>query len=588
MALHYNALYFDLLQDLSRYLPIEAASEEDVAQLDWWPGMTLKQLQSVQLAKSFFKKLEDRSNHLADLTALDKFLQSNLRCRDWSLVLESEADSLLWGTFLTTFQSFVMKTWKDSIVPDYSEILDRGRTGPGASLGALGNDFYTKMFSSPLTCTDKGLHSLYEHYVQRNPNWREAEELRYSQFGVPRVVEGNRLSFVPKNRDASRCICTEPSLNMFYQLGIGSVIEERLSNFFGIRLSNQQEYNKILAKIGSCDDSYCTIDLSCASDSVSMGLLHKICPPELLRWIIKCRSPMVTLPDGRVEELHMVSSMGNGFTFPLQTAIFSCVVSSAYSVLGIPLDKNQHPRSPGRELGKVGNFGVFGDDIIVDPRAYRSTVRLLNMLGFLVNEEKSFKEGRFRESCGGDYFDGQPARGVYIKTLRTPASRYVAINRLNEWSALTGIPLTRTIRRLVRTVRFIPVPLAENDDAGIKVPFSYLESRHFKRKDSLKRVNYGSIVYRVWAALPKVLRLPEGEIVPPKGARKRFYNAPGLLEAFLRGDIEGGTMSIRLGAPRYTSKVAVTPNWDRLPTVGTHVPIGQARLATAILVNLPG
>jgi hypothetical protein len=278
--------------------------------------------------------------------------------------------------------------------------------------------------------------------------------------------------------------------------------------------------------------------------------------------------------------------MGNAYTFPLETIIFSCVVSAVYKARDLELRRTFHEGGKySVHTRRLGNFGVFGDDIIVEREAYRQTVRLLNLLGFSVNTEKSFAEGPFRESCGGDFINGSPARGVYIKSLRTPADRYVAINRLNEWSAMHDIPLRRVIERLVKMVRFLPVPLYENLDAGIRVPRSYLAYLGYL-KTSKKSSSPGGIIYTRWESTPKKLRIGEGHVSSPKGAKKRVYNPHGLLQAALRGDVRNYTIGIRLGPARYRAKQGVSPNWDWLPTVEGNTSIGQGRLATAIWVNM--
>lgn len=598
MAIRYFALYSDLLRDLQDHLPIDAVDEESVAKIEPWPGMTLKQFQSLQLAKTFYKKLEDRSTPAADQAALEKFLQSNIRCRDWSLVedtpdgglrsrIYTSAEEEAYGTFKRRLEKFYFTSGIDPLFTNLPDVFDRGRTGPGASLGASGNDFYTKMFSSKLTATHKGLYDAYAHCVLWNPNWAEAEKLRSAQYGGPVTVAGNRLSFAPKNRDISRPTCTEPSLNMFFQLGLGALLAKRLKQYFRIDLTDQPVLNKILAREGSQNEAYATVDLSSASDSVSSGMLSMVLPGQMKVWLDFVRSPYVQLPNGELEELHMISSMGNGYTFPLQTVLFSCAVAAVYDTLGIRLIKNRVTTVSGMKRKVPGNFGVYGDDIIVVKKAYPLLYRLLHILGFSVNADKSFVEGRFRESCGGDYFDGQPARGVYVKTLLTQASRYVAINRLNRWSAMTEIPLRRTIGRLVKTARWLPVPLHENDDAGIKTPFNMINqcgNAWLMRCPDTK-----SIGYKVWSAKPSTVKITESEVKPPKGSKRRIYNAPGLLEAFLRGDIEQSTLSIRFGNPRYFARKALTPNWDYVPTVVSEIDtIGSARLATAIRSNLPG
>lgn len=608
MAVSYLVLYQDLLKDLSGHLPSEAIDIESVASIEPWPDISLKEIRALSLAKSIFKKFVDgHDGFKGDRIALEKFLSCNSACRDWQLQLGNMEDELLVGLFKQEIFRFFNYDNLNPVLTSFEQILESGRTGPGASVGAHGNDFFTKLFSSPLTVTDASLYSIYEHYFSRYPMWAEAEKLRFSQYGGPIVVEGSRLSFVPKSRDVSRTICTEPNLNMFFQLGVEAILNGRLRQYFGIDVSNQQECNRDLAMVGSAWGDLCTIDLSSASDTVAMKMVESTFPRDVVAWIRKLRSPTFATPfhnDGVPQELHMVSSMGNGFTFPLETIIFSCIVSACYKSMDYPLVKGrpphvmQLPNGQSTVTRELGNFGVFGDDIIVVTPAYRKVCRLLQILGFTVNAEKSFSQGSFRESCGGDFFKGHPVRGVYLKTLKTQASRYVAINRLNQWSAETGILLPRTVGYLLKRVRYLPIPLFENDDAGIKVPWSVIRASRFsgraafrdKRKGRLeneiwKDVN-GTVVYRRYESIPKRVKITDGGFSLPKGAKVRFYNESGLLLAFLRGDIENGSLGIRLGPARYRSKEAATPNWDWLPTTGKRFPVGQARLASVILANM--
>jgi hypothetical protein len=585
--MRYNALFTDLINDLTESVP----SVDFYVDSEDWPGMTLREKQALQLKQSFYKKLVDQTATVADDVALDKFLTSNQKCGAWDLKPESSSDELLIGQFSYELYNAVHHRGH-SVVPDFSTICTRGRTGPGASLGANGNDFYTKLFSSPLTCTSEGLFTVYRSHIEYDATWDAAERQRADQFDNHTVVSGNRLSFVPKNADTSRVICTEPNINMFLQLGLGELINDVLRRKFRIDLSNQQVYNRELARIGSAQNSLCTIDLSSASDTVSLKMLERLAPRNFVLWLKALRSPSCQLPDGSWERLDMVSSMGNGFTFSLETLIFTCVVAAVYRIEDIKMRQTtcsvtrNSKQASATEVWEHGNFGVFGDDIIVEKSTYRKVCRLLTLLGFEVNSSKSFFEGPFRESCGGDFFEGHFCRGIYIKTLATPASRYVAINRLNEWTALTGIPLRRTLKRLMKSVRFLPVPFHENDDAGVKVPFEYAWTSTAKHGLTDKPELFGAIGYTAWSAYPTTLRIKDGIIAKPKSVKGRIYNPNGLLLAFLRGDIKECTLSIRHGSARYTTKRCVTPNWDYVPTVGKQFPIGLGRLASAVISNI--
>lgn len=364
------------------------------------------------------------------------------------------------------------------------------------------------------------------------------------------------MSFVEKNRDVSRLICTEPSLNMFYQLGLGKLLERRLFQVFGIDFEFQQAVNRDLARLGSRrkGKGLVTLDLSSASDSLSIGMMKEVFPPSVVSWLELFRSPVSRLPNGASMQLNMISTMGNGSTFPIQTVLFACVVSAAARCNHLDLVR----RDP--ELDNFPNFGVFGDDIICETIISRDVVRLLTILGFEVHPEKSFFEGPFRESCGGDYFNGHPVRGVYLKTLKEPHNAYPVINRLNLWTAVHGIRVPRTVGRLIKhTKNPYWVPVWENEDAGIRCTESNLRKKRYARKTN-------SLIYKRWVPRARRLTIKDGYVHVPKGEKSRSYNASGLLVAFLRGDIDGGYITVRQRQVVYSSKTGVTSNWDYAPS----------------------
>jgi hypothetical protein len=579
-----RALFLDLLDDLSSHLDAETLdllrSGVDVSP---WPDITLQEFRSLALAKSFYKKFIDMTEESANEKALEKFLSVNKTSGDWCYKPVDSWDEVLWGELKRSVHDF----WNPEGMPlfsSFSELFTRGRCGPGASVGSQFSDFYSKLFSSRLSSTSRGIYRAYRCYIRDFPEWSIAELIRLDQYGEPGIVEGNRLQFVPKTRSIARTICIEPVMNMFLQLGVGSYLEERLERFFGISLATQPDINRSLVKIGSARGNYCSIDLESASDSIALGMLKDILPGDFLSWLDVLRSPYCELPDGSRVKLNMVSTMGNGFTFPLQTMLFACAVTAAARARGFHLGR---PRA-----ASEGSWGVFGDDIIVPMHAHyypikgipsfedfsdvlsRDVLRLLRLMGFTVNSSKSFFEGPFRESCGADYFSGQPVRGVYIKTLLTSQSRFVAINLLNRWSSVTGIPLTRTVKALRRSVPDYLVPIWESDDAGIKVPFSLVKKRKLDR-------NVQSILYRKFVVKGQSFKIGENMVL---GKRVPIYNPSGLLLSFLNGTIRSCKIGVRSNTKLYRGCYAIAPNWDSDGTVSANAD-GQ-RWKTAVTRNL--
>jgi hypothetical protein len=117
----------------------------------------------------------------------------------------------------------------------------------------------------------------------------------------------------------------------------------------------------------------------------------------------------MTKVDGTWVHLEKFSSMGNGFTFELETLIFWAISSVCQNV------HNEF------------NVHVYGDDIIIPSESYSDVEAALTFFGFSLNEEKSFKEGAFRESCGSDYFNGVAVRPYYIEELPDGPEDWIAL-----------------------------------------------------------------------------------------------------------------------------------------------------------------
>jgi hypothetical protein len=378
---------------------------------------------------------------------------------------------------------------------------------------------------------------------------------------------------------------------MLFQKGIGAYLEKELQRKYHIDLSKQPRLNRKLARIGSADGSFGTIDLSSASDSISIELVKLLVPDVLFRWLMLARSPSTTLPDGRQVKLEMISSMGNAFTFPLMTLIFASLVTSCYRVLGIKPEYGTKQNGP-------QNFAVFGDDIIVLKETYNFITSCLELFGFTVNESKSFNTGSFRESCGGDYFKGHQIRGIYIKELSHESHVYSAFNRIVRWSSDSGIPLPKTAFSLYSSLspeRRLIVPYSDGDAEGFKMSSSLYDEfypklrRALLQRDSIapkdrksllsegsedssrraerQRFSNGIRGYFALCAVPKSFRIPDdkadGEVVPHGTLPGFVYNGPGLLITFLGGFIRNGRIALRTeGASRAKVRRRFSSSWN--------------------------
>ena len=241
---------------------------------------------------------------------------------------------------------------------------------------------------------------------------------QYGTFYSFREVDGAVLFTVPKKSDIDRCACKEPDINMYLQKGVGRHIRRRLLRS-GINL-NDQSINRRLAQIGSLDGSLATIDLSAASDSVTISCVEALLPRDWFLYLSDIRSQNVEV-DGTFVRTEMFSSMGNGFTFELESLIF-------YALM----------RTTAYFEGFRGVISVYGDDLIIPSGMYEAASWILGEFGFSLNPEKSYATGPFRESCGGHYHNGVDVTPFYLKRPATHLTDVIRIaNQFRRW-ALSG------------------------------------------------------------------------------------------------------------------------------------------------------
>lgn len=243
----------------------------------------------------------------------------------------------------------------------------------------------------------------------------------------PRLVKGNILFTVPKNAEIDRVACKEPEINLWCQKAVGNHIRDRLRRMTPIDLNNQQ-INQRLAK-----DAYfkglATIDLSSASDSLTTSLCRALLPADWYKLVMALRSPK-TFIDGFSHVNEMVSSMGNGFTFELESLVFYALARATYEEV-----KVIHPSA-------TDCIGVYGDDIIVDRLVARPLIALLGWAGFKVNAKKTFTTGSFYESCGKHYYAGVDVSPFYIrKPFRDVSDLILTLNQLRSWMIRSGVDI---------------------------------------------------------------------------------------------------------------------------------------------------
>ncbi len=457
--------------------------------------------------------------HAKHVQALERFSATNERIKKFNSTFQpSELTRYMADDLAFVFQS------EDPLSLNICANL--GKCGPGASFGHKGDaDFFTKMFDGALTHTSEALMRHYRHTI--SDRWLSAETIRSQRHPAIRV-DGSKITTVPKDDSKRRTICTEPVLNMFYQLGAKKRLEQLLKRHHNIDVANQQEHNRRMASLGSLTGKFATIDLSDASDSISTSLVKCVLPTQVFDVLNLLRADKARVGSEWVP-LHMFSTMGNGFTFVLMTFLFSALVRSTYRINGI------HPKAN-------VNYAVFGDDIIVLGDMYPHILRALDDLGFIPNQDKSFHVGPFRESCGGDYFHGHDVRGVYCKGLNNEADLYSLFNRLVRWSCASGINIDPLLEHIVRNfsglVHFVPPDCS--DTAGVKVP------------SVLAGFANGRGGYKYLSPRPRRFR----------STKRVIANTDGAITAFIGGYL-GNTVTLRPEVAAYKVTSGFTPVWDR-------------------------
>jgi len=245
----------------------------------------------------------------------------------------------------------------------------------------------------------------------------------------PLKVKGNRFAVAPKDAKTHRGIAAEPSINIFFQLGLGSELRSRLRTI-GLDLENGQRIHQMVAAEASITGDFATLDLSNASDTLASVAVKLLLPERWFSALDALRSPF-TLIRGKWVRLEKFSSMGNGYTFELETLIFAALAAEAMAAAG-------HKPTAGR------NLFVYGDDIIIPTSAVRSVTAVLRFFGFSLNPEKSFSDGPFRESCGGDFYNGVNVRGVYLRDVPTEPQHWIRTAnsvRISHDRAHRGLPV---------------------------------------------------------------------------------------------------------------------------------------------------
>jgi hypothetical protein len=287
------------------------------------------------------------------------------------------------------------------------------RHGPGATCdGYLGNSKY-----NCLTWTTR-LEEVFPFGEYLLPSWSDLHSDRLEQITLlePEDELPVRVTDVPKTLKTPRIIAIEPTCMTYVQQGLlRSIVgdierDDILSCFLGF---SDQTLNQRMAREGSLTGELATLDLSEASDRVSNQHVEFLFMHYhwLKKAVAACRSTKADVPGYGIIPLSKFASMGSSLCFPIEAMVFLTVIFVAISrAIGRPLTAKDR-------LSLRGKVRVYGDDIIVPVEYVEIVVETLELFGFKVNSRKSFWTGKFRESCGKEYYGGEDVSIVRFRRV---------------------------------------------------------------------------------------------------------------------------------------------------------------------------
>jgi len=328
--------------------------------------------------------------------ALCNYLECELEVREFDSRLDEsdliEFESMSNLLFGTVFSEVDRDVYYGRIVPKH---------GPGSTAdGLTGNGKFnqavwtTRLEQAGLTAGENLL-----------PNWSYFSGLDGVDFDEPDSETPVKVVLVPKTLKTPRVIAMEPTCMQYMQQGIlRSFLEHFYKDDFLVKVIgfDDQVPNQELALQGSLDQRTATLDLSDASDRVSNQLVRRMLRryPHLFEAVDATRSRRAVVRGHGVIRLSKYASMGSALCFPFEAMVFTTLIFMGIQrSLSTPLCR--------RDLNDlVGSVRIYGDDLIVPVDHVTSVVRMLEHFGAQVGTSKSFWTGKFRESCGREYFNG--------------------------------------------------------------------------------------------------------------------------------------------------------------------------------------
>nr|QDH89620.1 MAG: RNA-dependent RNA polymerase [Leviviridae sp.] len=338
--------------------------------------------------------------------AMQNYLECEQDVRQFDMELSekdiAEFKSMSGLLFRSLFTDMDREVYYGNILPKH---------GPGSTSDGLSSNekYHQKNWTSRL----EEVFPSYEYLI---PSPRFSEVLDQVNILEPGAELPVKVISVPKTLKTPRIIAMEPSWMMFVQQGLLRAFlasferDELLKKLIGF---DDQFPNQELARKGSIDGHTATLDLSDASDRVSNQLVRAMmCEwTTLSRAFDASRSRRAVVPDHGVIRLSKYASMGSALCFPVEAMVFTTLI-----FLGIQRSLNVSLTRKHIHM-LSDSVRVYGDDLIVPVDHVPTVVQTLEHFGARVGPSKSFWTGKFRESCGKEYFNGHDVSIVRVRQM---------------------------------------------------------------------------------------------------------------------------------------------------------------------------
>jgi len=410
---------------------------------------SVEAIRSIRQLTLMFGKFLAPCTDQRDRAALAEFVQCEQEVKEYSIPPDALASfrrirTLLFGTL---FSEIDRDIYNGEFAP---------RHGPGSTADRLvGNQ---KFAQTTWPCRLEPYFPYLSMVLPNNSFWEELDKV---DFLEPEAEIPVKVISVPKTMKTPRIIAIEPTAMQYAQQAVLGLIQKHVKRSFldGFIGLDDQTPNQRLACQGSITSELATLDLSEASDRVSSELVSLLLKDHrhFHDATMACRSKRARLRSGEIISLAKFASMGSALCFPMEAAVFLVAIF-------VGIEKSLDHQLSRRDIKSyLGRVRVFGDDIIVPSDHVRSVIASLESFGLKVNTSKSFWNGKFRESCGREFYDGAEVSLVRCRralpSSRRDVQEIISTVSLRNQLFLAGLELAVDLldRRMFRVLGHFPV-----------------------------------------------------------------------------------------------------------------------------------